>query len=76
MHYIIINNLIGSGILFKVTHSNFPIQKKLDTTMFLHKFAGLLNLKIKLTALVCKQVGLMNFYMGKNTAIFFPIFLF
>ena len=35
--------------------------------MFLHKFAGLLNLKIKLTALVCKQVGLMNFYMGKNT---------
>ena len=42
--------------------------------MFLHKFAGLLNLKIKLTALVCKQVGLMNFYMGKNTAIFFPIF--
>jgi hypothetical protein len=44
--------------------------------MFLHKFAGLLNLKIKLTALVCKQVGLMNFYMGKNTAIFFPIFLF
>lgn len=44
--------------------------------MFLHKFAELLNLKIKLTALVCKQVGLMNFYMGENTAIFFPIFLF
>ena len=43
--------------------------------MFLHKFAGLLSLKIKLTALVCKQVGLI-FIWGKILQYFFPYFCF